>query len=522
MRDGSGIRRGARAGVLAVAVLCSAALPTAGQKAPLQGLDAYIGRAMTDWGVAGLSIAVVQDDSVVFIKGYGVREAGKPAPVDANTVFAIGSNTKFFTAVAAGTLVDEGRFSFDDHATKWLPDFRLYDPWVTREITIRDMLSHRSGLGRRGDLLWYGSPYSRAEVLRRIRYLEPNTSFRSQFGYQNIMVMGAGQAAAAAAGMSWDALVKERILQPLGMSSTTTSVRELAAMSDVASPHIWIDGHPVPIAYRDIDNIAPAGSINSSARDMAQWLRLILGDGRYAGHQVIKPATLHDIESPQTISGAPHDTLRPSTHFVMYGLGIGMSDYKGVKVLQHTGGIDGMLSLVAMVPERHFGLVVLTNTQGHNDLFTALMYRVLDAYLGGPTRDWSAIGLAQAKRDEVRAVEMEKKLEAARVPNTTPSLALEKYAGTYTSELYGDAVVTLAGDTLSLRFGPSFAGTLEHWNYDTFRAHWTTGGRAAETLLGRPLVTFTLGADGRPASLEIQGIATFERAKEKAAEQERD
>ncbi|HET9984387.1 MAG TPA: serine hydrolase [Longimicrobiales bacterium] len=506
-----GARRRALAGALAAAALAVAA-PAAAQKGPLGGLDAYTARALKDWQGAGLAIAVVKDDSVVFAKGYGVREVGKPAKVDDRTLFAIGSNTKLFTAVLAGTMVDEGKMSWDDRATKWLPGFQLYDPYVSREITIRDMLSHRSGLGRRGDLLWYGSALDRQQILHRIRFLEPNSSFRSQFGYQNIMVLGAGEAVAAAGGKSWDDLVRERIFQPLGMSASNTSVKALDLSGNVAAPHQWMDGKPVPVPYRDIDNIGPAGSINSNVRDMAQWLRMLLEDGSYGGRQIVKATTLQEIESPQTITAAMPDSLRPSTHFGAYGLGVGMVDYKGVKVLQHTGGIDGMLSLVAFVPEKQLGLVVLTNTAGHNALFQALMYRVLDAYLGGPTRDWSAILLAQTKTQEARAEAAQKKAEAARVPGTKPSLPLEKYAGTYADSLYGQARVSLEDGHLVLRYGPAFTGDLEHWNYDTFRAKWRGAGLGG----GTALVGFALDAAGVAARMDVEGIAEFKRVPESA------
>jgi CubicO group peptidase (beta-lactamase class C family) len=475
---------------------------------PIAGLDAYAAKAMRDWQGAGLAIAVVKDDSVVFAKGYGVREVGKPEPVTPNTVFAIGSNTKLFTAVAAGMMVDAGKMKWDAPITTYLPWFRLYDPYVSREITLADMLSHRSGLGRRGDLIWYGSPFDRKEILTRVRYLAPNSSFRSEFGYQNIMVMGAGEAVAAAAGQSWDDIVARRIFEPLGMRSSSTSVKALATASDVAQPHNWTDGKPVPVPYRDIDNIAPAGSINSSVVDMAQWLRFLLADGTFGGRSLIKPATLREIESPHTIVRTEPDTLRPSTHFAAYGLGVGMHDYLGVKVMTHTGGIDGMLSQVTWVPERKLGVVILTNTSGHNALFGALAERVLDAYLGAPARDWSAIDLAETRQQEQRMAAAMARMKAARVTGTTPSLSLEKYAGTYVNAMYPDLVVSYADGGLSMKFGTAFSGKLEHWQYDTFRALMPTLGEDSE------LATFTLDYRGRVAKVDVQGVGEFTRKTE--------
>jgi CubicO group peptidase (beta-lactamase class C family) len=500
------------------ALLASAAVsPTAAQRTadarqagtqrdPIAGLDAYIQQAMRDWQGAALSIAIVKDDSIVFAKGYGVREVGKPDAATPRTLYAIGSNTKLFTAVAAGMMVDEGKLKWDAPITTYLPGFQLYDPFVTREITIADMLSHKSGLGRRGDLIWYGSPFDRAEILRRIRYLPPNSSFRSQYGYQNIMVMGAGEAVAAVAGRSWDDVIKQRIFAPLGMTSSNTSTNDLRSAADVATPHVWRNGKPVPVPWRNIDNIAPAGSINSSVLDMSQWLRFLLADGKFGGQQLIKASTLAEIESPQTITPMTYpDTLHPSTHFSAYGLGVGMRDYLGVKLLTHTGGIDGMLSQVTWVPERKLGVVILTNTAGHNDLYGALVYRVLDAYLGAPARDWSAIHLARVRAQEGREAMLLAKLAASRDSTSKPTLPLPRYAGTYINGMYPDFVVSYENGTLSARFGPSFSGPLAHWQYDTFRVQMATLGTDSE------LATFSLDAKGTPVRVDVQGIGEFTR-----------
>lgn len=484
------------------------------QMRPLDGLDAYIQRSVQDWGIAGLSIAVIKDDSVVFVRGYGVREVGGGEPVDANTLFAIGSNTKLFTAVTAGMLVDEGTMSWDDPATTHLPGFQLFDPYATREITVRDLLAHRSGLGRRGDLLWYASGHDRSEVLRRIRDLEPNSSFRSAYGYQNVMFLAAGEAVARVAGSSWDDLIRDRILRPLGMARSGTSTRELERAGNVAAPHLAADGALTAVPYRNIDNVAPAGSINSSALEMAQWLRMLLGEGAYRGRRIIEPATLQEILTPQTIIPVRSDTLFPSTHFVTYGMGAVLQDYRGAKVAWHTGGIDGMLSLVGMIPEEELGVVILTNTAGRNNLYTALMYRVFDAYLGAPPRDWSAILLRRMREQEEAAAKARRALEESRVSGTRPSLAAEAYTGRYRSELYGEVVVARAGEGLALRFGPELSAELEHWHYDTFRT------RGAGGLLNQiPFVRFELDARGEIRSVEIQGVDEFRRVAEPQAVQ---
>ena len=476
-------------------------------KNPLAGLDAYVERAMKEWHVPGLAIAVVKDDSVVYAKGFGVREVGKPDRVDSHTIFAIGSNTKAFTSAAVGIMVDRKKMRWDDKVTSYLPDFQLYDPYVTREITVRDVLSHRSGLGRRGDMLWYGSTYGRDEILRRIRFLEPNSSFRSEFGYQNIMFLAAGQAMAEAAGKSWDDVIVSEIFRPLGMNESSTSTDSLPGKPDVATPHL-IDGARVaPIPWRNIDNVAPAGSINSSVADMTHWIRMQLDTGTYAGKKIISAKSLYETHSPQTIIASPPDTLFPSNHFSLYGMGWVLQDYRGRELVWHNGGIDGMLSEVRLVPEEKLGFVILSNAEGHN-MNPAIAYRILDAYLGAPARDWSTVFLAQQKKGEAMQAETERKMEAARAKNTRPSLPLERYAGTYADSTYGSATVKLEDGKLVLRYGPTFEGDLEHWHYDTFRASWR------DKRLGKSLVTFALDARARVTDMKVEGLADFSAVRD--------
>lgn len=499
------LRPTARAIATLALALAAAPRPAATQHPahdPLAGLDTYVARAMHAWGVPGLAIAIVKDDSVVFAKGYGVREIGKPDRVDAHTLFAIGSNTKAFTSAIIATLVDQGKMRWDAPVTTYLPGFQLYDPWVTRELTIRDLLSHRSGLGRRGDLLWYGSAYSRDEILRRIRYLKPNSSFRSSYGYQNIMFLAAGQAAAAAAGESWDQLVVDRIFRPLHMTESNTSVTKLAGLADVATPHRIEHGTATPIPWRTIDNIGPAGAINSNVHDMAQWLRLQLDGGTIGHDTLVRAATLEETHTPQTIIPSPRDSLFPSTHFTDYGFGWVLQDYRGRKLVWHNGGIDGMLSEVRLIPEERLGIVILSNAESH-ELNPALAYRIMDAYLGAPPHDWSAIFLARFTAAAVQRAAADSAVLAARVPNTKPPLALERYAGTYADTMYGQATVALEHGALVVRYGPAFTGDLQHWDFDTFRVTWR------DPQEGTSFVTFTLDAAGKVDRMEVEGITTF-------------
>ena len=402
-----------------IVLLLLAPLSAAAQSVP-RGLDEYIEKARTDWGVVGLAVAVVKDDSVVYAKGFGLREPGKSAAVDAYTLFAIGSNTKAFTAAVIGTLVDAGKMNWDDPVTRYLPGFQLYDPYASRELTIRDVLSHRSGLSR-GDQLWYATPFTRQEVLQRVRYLEPSWSFRSRYGYQNIMFLAAGEAAASAAGKSWQDLVAQKLFQPLGMTLSNTSVNDLAKASDVANPHAKVAGNAAPIAYRNIDNVGPAGSINSNVLEMSQWLRLLLGNGSYKGQRVLSERIVREMLTPHTITGSGMDTIFPMSHFSVYGQGLGMRDYCGRKLVSHTGGIDGMLSVVAFVPEEKLGVVALTNTDDHNAA-PAIAYWVIDRFMKQPARDWSATFLKLDAHARQRADSVEADLLRARVADTRPSL----------------------------------------------------------------------------------------------------
>ena len=472
------------------------------QKNPLAGLDAYVERAMKEWHVPGLAIAVVKNDSVVYAKGFGVREVGKPDRVDSHTLFAIGSNTKAFTSAAVAIMVDRKKMRWDDKVTSYLPDLQLYDPYVTRELTIRDALSHRSGLGRQGDLLWYGSSYDRDEILRRVRYLKPNSSFRSEFGYSNIMFLAAAQAVADAAGERWDNVITSEIFGPLGMMESNTSVDSLSGKADVATPHSIEADRAAPIPWRKLDNMAPAGSINSSVSDMTHWIMMQLDTGVYAGKKIVSAKSLYETHSPQTIMASPPDTLFPSNHFTSYGMGWVLQDYLGRELVWHNGGIDGMLSEVRLVPEEKLGFVILSNADGHN-MNPAIAYRIIDAYLGAPAHDWSSIFLAQQKKGEAMQAAAEKQADSARAKSSRPSLPLERYAGTYADSMYGNSTVKLEDGKLVVRYGPTFAGDLEHWHYDTFRAVWRN------ERLGKSFVTFALDARGRVTSMNVDGLADF-------------
>jgi CubicO group peptidase (beta-lactamase class C family) len=502
------------AGTLAIAAIgfLSPAFPIgAQQKEPYAGFDAYVKSALTAWKVPGAAVAIVRNDSVIYAKGYGVREVGKPAPVDERTIFAIGSSSKAFTSAAVAMLVDSGKVNLDATATTYLPGFQLYDGYASREITVRDLLSHRSGLAR-GELMWYGSDNDRDEILRRVRYLPPSWSFRSQFGYQNIMYLAAGQVVAKVTGAPWDDFIKRRIFQPLGMTSSSTSVSALQGIEDLAAPHALVNDTVLAVPYRKIDNIAPAGSINSNAVDMAQWVRLHLGDGKFAGKQLISKRMTDEMHSAQTvIKMDPNwNAMNPSAHLMAYGLGWFLSDYEGKYLVQHGGNIDGMTALVAMMPEEHFGIVILSNMNG-SQLPTAIMLRALDMQLKRPARDWSAQMRARTDSLMARARAAQGR-QTARVPNTKPSLPLSGYVGTYADSAYGTVSVTESNGTLTFAYGSTWRGPLEHWHFDTFHL------KLATPVLPEAPVTFHLNAAGKVEDMvvDLAGSVTFKRVPDRA------
>jgi CubicO group peptidase (beta-lactamase class C family) len=467
------------------------------KKSPdLKSLDFYIAKAIKDWNVPGLAIAVVKDDSVVFAKGYGVKTIGKNDPVDTRTLFAIASLSKAFTSASLGMLVEEGKMKWDDKVTDHVPYFQLFDPYATREMTIRDLLCHRSGLVTfGGDLIWYGTNYSRKEIIERIRYLKPKYSFRSSYGYQNIMFITAGEALYKVSGKTWDDFVKDRIFKPLGMNETNTSVNTPA--DNVATPHTQHKGELITVPYRVVDNCGAAAAINSNVTDLSKWIKMWLS--KDSSKTLLKWSTKHEIWTPHTIIPISENGMRniPSRHFSAAALGWFTFDYQGKKILEHGGGMDGMISKICLVPEENLGFVILTNSI--SSLSSALEYKVLDLYLGAKERDWSSEVLKRVKDFEIREKEEEKKKEEARVKNTKPSLPLEAYVGTFGGSMYGNVKVELENGNLIVRFLPtaSFVGDIRHWHYDTFEIE------LRDPNLPKGLVNFILDTDGKVTEMKV-------------------
>jgi CubicO group peptidase (beta-lactamase class C family) len=477
-------------------MVCAARLLA--QNVPPADLDSYVARAMKTFEVPGLSVSIVKDGKVVVAKGYGVRKLGETRSVDENTLFAIGSNTKAFTTAALGTLVDEGKISWDDRVYERLPGFQMYDPYVSHEMTIRDLVTHRSGMGLgEGDLLfWPHTTFTREDIIYRLRFMKPASSFRSRFAYDNLLYMAAGQIIPAVTGKSWDDYVREKILRPLGMSTTNLTNADFKPGDDYAWPHSKVDGKLQAIEFVNLDNAAPAGSINSSAAEMAKWVQLQLNHGKFAGSEsrLFSERQSHEMWSAQTILPAG-DRKGPlaglSSKFAAYGLGWGLRDYRGRKLVGHTGGVSGFVSRVMLVPEENLGVVILTNAES-GSAFDSILYHILDSHFGVAPTDWIAAYRAEDEQTEKEAAEVMKEQEKGRAADSKPSLPLEKYAGLYTDPWYGPATIRMEGGKLifSLDYTPKAVGDLQHWQYDTFKAHWR------DRTIEDAFLTFTLKADG--------------------------
>jgi CubicO group peptidase (beta-lactamase class C family) len=462
------------------------------------GLDAEAARIMKAFEVPGISLAIVKDGKVIVAKGYGIRKIGEPAPVDAQTLFGIASNTKVFTATALGLLVEEGKIAWDAPVINYLPWFAMYDPYVTREITVRDLLVHRSGLGLgAGDLLfWPPTTYDRKEIVRRLRYIKPATSFRYTYAYDNLLYSVAGEVIEAVSGKVWEDFVMERILAKVGMKWSNVRHSAAAEGGNVAATHAEVDGVLRVVKPSTNDNTNPAGGINSCAEDMAKWMLVLLGHGQLAdGTRLFSERTYRQLTgyvTPMPLGDPPSELAPLKANFNGYALGLRLRDYRGLKVVTHTGGLAGYVSQVWLVPEAGLGISVLTNQEAE-EAFAALTMFIADYYLQAPKTDWLDAYLKVKARNEARTAEVLKKAAGARDMNSRPSLSLEKYAGTYMDAWYGAIDIALEDGKLVIRFtrSPALVGDLEHWQQDTFLVRWRERELRADAY-----VTFALNPDG--------------------------
>ncbi len=491
-------------------------VPAIAASAPPRGFDARVEAVMRQLEVPGAAIAVVENGKVTLARGYGVRALGSAEKIGPDTIFQIGSTSKAFTAAALAILVDEGRIRWDDPVIDHLPGFRMYDPWVTREITIRDLLVHRSGLGRgQGDLLFVpATSISRAETVRRLRFLKPATSFRSSFAYDNILYIVAGELIEAVSGQRWEDFIRDRVLLPAGMSKTVTNDVDRLAVSDRAYPHGRlgeIRGMGPQQAFDEKSaalgaNSAPAGALAAGANDLAKWLLVQLAGGKLPGSDARLYSEANGREMwqpvvPIPVTPLPGALAELTPNFRGYALGWVAQDYRGHRILQHGGGTLGFTTIVVLVPEKNIGIAIVNNSE-ESAFLSGLQYELLDHYLGQPGKDWPKAFeefLRQRRATGLEAV----RSAAASKPQSQPSLPLAAYAGRYADPWYGPIEVRQNAGALTIDFlqTPGMTAPLEHWAHDTFAARWTN------PLTEPAFVTFALDAAGKPERITMKAVS---------------
>src|SRR3569833_2336197 len=481
-------------------------LPVAHAAPTTADIDRLAARALKEFSVPGLAIGVLKDGHVVLAKGYGVRELGGTSPVDADTLFAIGANTKAFTTAALAILVDEGKIHWDDRVIDYLPDFRMRDPYVTREFRIRDLLTHRSGLGiGAGDLMFVTpTDFTRNDLLHALRYLKPVSSFRSHYAYDNLLYVIAGQLIPAVIGQSWQDFVTARILRPLHMEGCAADDTLLTDHSNVAAPHVMIDGKLNKIPPLSIPLVAPAGAINCNINGMLKWASTQLARGKSPdGVQLFSAEQSAQMWTPQTIlpTGSNDRQALTRTHFASYGLGWSLEDLDGYERVSHNGGLPGMVTHVSLIPELNLAVVVLTNQQ-QGAVLEAVSMQIIENYTHAPQRDWVALSKASLGKREQRMREA----DAASAPakSSWQPTDLSAYAGTFNDPWRGEATVVLQGKALTLTFSHTNAlsGPMEPVGLNLFVVHWKD-----RSLIADAYVRYTTDYSGRPSGFTMQAVS---------------
>jgi CubicO group peptidase (beta-lactamase class C family) len=461
-------------------------------------LDSYIERGMKQWQIPGLAIAIVKDDKVVVMKGYGVREIGKPDKVDENTLFIIASNSKLFTGTSLAKLEYEKKLSLNDKVTQYIPWFRLYDSNATRMVNVRDLMSHRLGTKTfQGDFSFWDSNLPKDSIIWKMRYLKPPLQFRQDFGYCNSAFLVAGKVLNVITGESWENYVKENILSPLEMTNTYMNTEGIAQRQNVATPHNNLYSNLTVIPYDQVDNLGPATSMVSCVKDLSKWLMFQLDSGRYEGRQVMPWAVLQKTRDGNTVISSRKSPAFPM-HMRMYGLGVFMTDYAGRQVYWHTGGAFGMVTNVCFIPEENLGITILTNNDNQS-FFEALRYQIIDAYLGVPYTDRSSYQynffLQGKKQTDQELAALKKRVEK----KNQPEFKLEDYTGEYVNTVYGKINIAKSGNMLVCHFEhhPNLLGYMEYMDNNTFRI--TYSNIAYGIYPAKFIIT-----DGKPTGVELQ------------------
>jgi CubicO group peptidase (beta-lactamase class C family) len=469
--------------------------PVAAAKESLAGFDDVVTGAMKKFEVPGMAIAIVKNKEVIYAKGFGLRDVEKQLPVTPDTLFAIGSSSKAFTTFVLGTLVDEGRIEWDKPARNYIPWFKLFDPSMTERLSVRDLVTHRSGLPRH-DLVWYNNfDASRESLVRKLAYLEPSADLREKWQYNNLMYLTAGYLTEVITGKSWEDAVRDRALNPLGMKRTNFSVNDSQKDGDFAQPYGKRGDKIQRLPFRPITNIGPAGSINSSVNEMARWVIVHLNGGKYGDKKIAEAATVDDMHRPYMTTGASSEF--PEIVGGEYALGWFVDTYRGHRRVQHGGNIDGFSANVVLFPKDGVGMVVLTNLNGTplRDMITQV---AADRLFKLSHVDWITQTAGRLAMLEQAGKEGEKKKEITRAQGTQMSHQLGDYAGDYEHPGYGVLKVELREGKLEATFN-NIATPLEHWHYDTFN-----GGRAKDPVFNNMKYTFQTDVNGYVAKVSAQ------------------
>lgn len=415
-------------------------------------LQNYIVKALTEWRIPGAAICIIKDNKIVLMRGYGIKEMGLNDKVDENTLFMIGSNTKAFTATALAMLQTQGKLSLDDKITKYLPWFKLDNAAAGQMTTIRDLLSHRIGFETfQGDFTFYNTDLTREQIISKMALVKARYPFRSKWGYTNSAYTTAGQVIPAITNRSWESWVKDYIFAPLGMGNTIALTKQMPTAFNKAAAHTLVDGRLTAIPYVQLDGLAPAGAISSSANDMSKWLMCLLNDGKVGAKQILPAAAIQATREAQDIMGPIHFP-NGEMEYELYGLGWMIAPYSGHQIIMHDGGVNGYVSSVTMIPDEHLGIIVLTNTD-QNDFIDGLRWDVIDAYLKHPFVNYNATLLKEFKKDQAEALALDRRRRDTVLLTHAAALPLSAYAGKYVNELYGNMTV-IVGDAndLDMRF----------------------------------------------------------------------
>ncbi len=424
-------------------------------------LDTYINRGLQQWQIPGAAVLVVKDGQIVVAKGYGVKELGTNDKVDANTLFMIGSNTKAFTGTALALLEQDGKLNLEDKVVKYLPDFKMKDEWVTQHLNLLDIVSHRMGLETfQGDFMYWTSDLIADEVIQKFGMLTPKYDFRTKYGYTNAGYAIAGKVIEKVSGLTWADFLKEKIFKPLEMDRTVPLSVDFMKAENIARPHTFVDGKMSVIPIQNIDNLAPCGSIGSSINDLSHWLIAQLDSGRYNGKVALPFEVIQRTRKPETIQGRVRHPFNKG-HFNLYGLGWGLMDYEGTEIVSHTGGVNGFVTSVTLLPEINLGIVVLTNTD-QNSFFQSLKWEIIDAYLNHPYRDYDNFIFERSKKQREILDKTISSWKDSVSMNLKPELSLIEFEGKYLHDVYGFAELKITTDNSNLETEPKLELTLEH------------------------------------------------------------